>query len=387
MCLPYHQAAIREAERLDRDDPGHLSEWHGYMRVSEGSRPFTRYGYADFLREDRGYAMVSRFWAGTQRLLAWGDPAMASAYSRAAHVAGMQGFEWCEPLTFKGREGTGVPGSRTAYADASLVPADDWAKSAYAYRLFGRLGYDPDAPAIAWRPFLRARLGDAAAGGEAALAAASRILPLLTSAHHPSASNNYFWPEMYTDMPIVWTDDGTRPHPYLDTPRPRRFGTVSPLDPEVFSSVAEFVEETLSGDPSGRVSPMEVAAHLERLSGEASAFVPGDHGDDADVRRLAVDLAVLAALGRFFAGKVRAATWFEAYEATGDPDALQRAIDAYRGARDAWLDAAGAAAVYERDITFGPEERLRGHWEDRASAIEDDLLDMEIRSEHDAPSM
>jgi hypothetical protein len=42
MGLPYHQAAIRELEGPVRDDPGHLSEWHRFMTVSEGSRPFTR---------------------------------------------------------------------------------------------------------------------------------------------------------------------------------------------------------------------------------------------------------------------------------------------------------------------------------------------------------
>ena len=53
MGLPYHQAAIRELERPVREDPSARSEWHRYMAVSEGSRPFTRYGYGDFLREDR----------------------------------------------------------------------------------------------------------------------------------------------------------------------------------------------------------------------------------------------------------------------------------------------------------------------------------------------
>src|SRR5262245_50454828 len=321
MCLPYHQAAIREAERLDRDDPGQLSEWHGYMRVSEGSRPFTRYGYADFLREDRDYAIVSRFWAGTQRLLLWGDPAMAASYSRAAHLAGMQGFEWCEPLTFKGREGTGAPGSRTAYADPSLVPADDWAKFAYSYRLFGRLGYDPDASTDAWQPFLRARLGDDAIAGEAALAAASRILPLVTTAHHPSASNNYFWPEMYTDIAIAAPDGSVATH-YYDTPAPKRFGTVGALDPEIFSGAEESVREALAGEPSGRYSPLDVARWLEALAEDAAeqlATMEGQLPQPAPKasRRLVVDVGIQEAIGRFFAGKLRAAVFYELFVRTG----------------------------------------------------------------------
>ncbi len=116
MGLPYHQAAIRESERVGREDPSQRSEWHRYMRVSEGSRPWTCYGYGDFLREERPYSVVFRLWPGTQRFLLWGDPATAAGYGRVAGLAGSQGLEWCEPLTFKGREGSGVEGSRTGTA-------------------------------------------------------------------------------------------------------------------------------------------------------------------------------------------------------------------------------------------------------------------------------
>ena len=91
MGLPYHQAAIRERERLVREDPSGRSEWHRYMAVSEGSRPFTRYGYGDFLREDRPYSIVHRLWAGTQRLLAVGRPGdgrRLRSRRRARRIAG-----------------------------------------------------------------------------------------------------------------------------------------------------------------------------------------------------------------------------------------------------------------------------------------------------------
>ncbi len=377
----YHQAAIRESERRVRPDPSDRSEWHRYMTVSEGSRPFTRYGYADFLREDRDYDVVFRLWAGTQRLLLWGDPAMASAYGRAAHLAGAQGLEWFEPLTFKGREGSGVAGARTGYADPSLVATDDWEKYAHAYRLFGRLLYDPDASPEGWRRAVPAS-PESAGDAEASLAGASRILPLFTVAHHPSASNNYFWPEVYTDMPIVWTDEGTtRPHPYFDTPEPHRFGNVGSLDPEVFSSVIDFVRETLDERPSGRISPLEVAERLDEMSTDAArsaGAVPWQ--DHADPRRWQIDIAILCALGAFFAGKLRAAVWYEVFALTGDTEASRRALDAYRVARDAWSDVVTSASVYVDDLTFGPEQRLRGHWKDRLAASEDDLRDMEERA-------
>ncbi len=45
-------------------------------------------------------------------------------------------------------------------------------------------------------------------------------------------------------MPIV---DAGRSQPYGDTPSPKRFGTVSPLDPEFFSTIEEFADELVAG--------------------------------------------------------------------------------------------------------------------------------------------
>jgi hypothetical protein len=311
-------------------------------------------------------------------VLLWGDPAIAAGFGRLSGIAGSQGFEWCEPLSLKGREGTGLGGSRDGYADASLSTADDWEKHAYAYRLFGRLSYDPDADPEVWRRPLRASFGPAAASAERALASASRILPLVTTAHHPSASNNYYWPEVYTDLAIVGPPEGVETH-YYDTPAPKRFGTVGPLDPEIFSSVEDAVVEVLEGRPSGRVSPMEVATWLEHLSRDASGQLADMERDLIDpsapeARRLIVDVAIQAALGRFFAGKMRAATLYEVAGRTGDTSLIGEALEAYRAARDAWAAAAEAATgVYVDDLTYGPQPWLRGTWSDRLPAIDRDL--------------
>ena len=159
-----------------------------------------------------------------------------------------------EPLTFKGREGSGKPGGRCAYVDAALNPRYDWQKFELYYRVWGRKLYDPDANAEVWRRWLRSEFGGGAMATEKAVANASRILPLLTSAHLPSASNHSFWPEIYTNMPIV---PGSEPSPYSDTPEPKCFATVSPLDPQTFSTVDEHAADLLAG--SG-----ELEVHADR---------------------------------------------------------------------------------------------------------------------------
>ncbi len=111
--LGYQQADIRSLEIPH----GTLSKSNeALFRFSSGSRSFTRYGYADFLREGARYKLWFRLWPGTQRHLLSVDPEMAAAYGRTASFCGAAGLELMEPLTFKGREGSGQPG------DGALTP-------------------------------------------------------------------------------------------------------------------------------------------------------------------------------------------------------------------------------------------------------------------------
>ena len=114
----------------------------GLMALSSGSRSFLRYSYGDLIKKDRKYRILHRVWPGTQRLLLWGDPLFAAAYGRNFSFCGTDGVEYFDPLSFKGRKGSGLPnnGGRDGYADAAMRPAGgDWEKFLYTYRLLGRL--------------------------------------------------------------------------------------------------------------------------------------------------------------------------------------------------------------------------------------------------------
>ena len=372
--MPYHQADIRE---LERPRPGR--EGSGLMKLSGGSRSFLRYGYGDLLREDRRYGVLHRIWPGTQRLLVWGDPLTAAAHSRAFSFCGSDGVDIMEPLSFKGRRGSGIAGDRCGYADTSLRTRWDWEKYVYSLRVWGRLLYNPDAEPDTWQRYLRKQFQAGAPPAEGALANASRILPLITTAHGASAGNNTYWPEVYTNQPIV---DPRRPHPYGDSPAPRVFGNVSPHDPQLFSRINDFADELLEGPRSGRYSPVEVAQWLEDLAGAAArhlaqAGAQAAGKDGAEYRRLAIDVALEIGLGRFFGAKIRSGVLYAIFERTGDRTALEEALKAYRGARSVWAELANRAkSVYVSDLTVGERPHLRGHWLDRLPAIDADIADM-----------
>ncbi|MBW7461956.1 hypothetical protein K0U00_48685, partial [Paenibacillus sepulcri] len=132
--------------------------------------------------------------------------------------------------------------------------------------LWGRLLYNPDTDPDVWRRYLRHEYGASAGAAEKALAFASRILPLITVAHHPSSANVDYWPEMYTNLAII----KTKPSQYdYDLPEPKTFGAASPLDPEMFYSINAFADAVISGTRSGKATPQEVSFRLDEWAGGA----------------------------------------------------------------------------------------------------------------------
>jgi hypothetical protein len=369
--LPYQESVIRTVDMPPRggaEDP--------HFSLSEGSRKFTRYSYADFLNEDRKNGVLFRIWPGTQRMLLWADPVFFAGYGRFSSFCGADGVELDEPLSFKGRMGSGRPGGRLAYTDPSLVPAHDWQKYALTYRLWGRLTYDPDTPSDDWRRAFIRSFDLQAAYAEGALSKASRILALITSAHAPSASNNSYWPEMYTNMSVV-QDDPSRP--YYDTPKPPRFGTVESFDGRIFSRIDEHAQGLLSGRVDARYSPIEVAEWLDALATGAEADLSktdGETSSNPDLRRLVIDVRIQTAIGRFFAAKLRSAVLWTIFVQTQEREAAEAALRFYGAARAAWAQGAQVAQVYAADVSYGPEPWLRGHWRDRLPAIDADIAQM-----------
>jgi hypothetical protein len=372
MGLPYLQSSIRALEL-----PTEAPTADRLMALSAGTRNHMRYSYGDLLMKDRSFGILHRVWPGTERLLLWGDPAFAAQMGRTFSAFGADGVEYMEPLAFKGRKGSGLAGGRDAYRDASLsAPGGDYRKYAYTYRLWGRLAYDPAASPETWRRQLRHEFGAAAGAVESGLARSSRILPLISSVHCPSAANNNYWPEMYSNMSLY---DGVNRGSYGDTPTPRVFGMVTSLDPQLFASVEECAEALLAGTPLARITPIDVARQLEAWAEASKADLAGAEasvGDRRDprFRRLVIDCAIAAGIGRFFASKLRAGVLFGIFDRTGDPDARAQTLDHYRSARAAWAAfAEGPAQAYVRDVTFGFDRHLRGHWQDRLAAIDRDV--------------
>ena len=370
--LGYQQADIRATEYP-------RTGVTGIMAISSGLRQFTRYGYGDFYQQGNGIELLYRVWPGTQRHLLWGDPALAAGYGRAANFCGAAGMELCEPLTFKGREGSGHPGGRNAYADPSLAPASlDSTKFTLTYMLWGRYLYNPDTAPDFYHRYLKQAFGPAGPALESALAASSRILPLVTTAWCPSASNHEFWPEMFTHASILpYT---TKPL-YGDSPAPHNVSAISPLDPQLFTTIAQHAENLTSGKLDARYNTSEVIAWLEDLVATstrglaAARTAAGSKARTPEFRRAEEDILILNGLGAYYANLFCAALLYSLYQqAYNNPIAATEAITAYSKARDSWaVMSEHAKSIYATDISYGSTPFRRGHWTDRLTAIDADL--------------
>ena len=360
--MAYHQAAIRDFELPAAGQVG-----KGLMTLSEGARSFTRYGYADLLREDRRYTVRHRIFPGTQHLLA---SAADPAHGRMFGFCGSTGADLMEPLTYRGRRGSATATPRDGYVAGRMRAAHDWAKYLDWYRSYGRALYNPETA-----PTPEGALGEA-------LAAAGRILPLITTAYAPSAACDAYWPEVYWNQPLAGEPT---PNPYGDTLAPKVFDNASPLDPQLFSSMREHAAELL-GQASGKASPVQVAAWLEGFADEAQAALARSGGPRAiEAARLGVDIRIQIGLGRFFAAKFRAGVLKALFERNRDRRALDAALTRYRDARGHWAGIVAVAGGVYGDVSSSDILSEHGAWVDKLAAIDADIAALQAMTQAARP--
>ncbi len=285
-------------------------------------------------------------------------------FAASSTLAGATGFEVCAPLSHKGFGNRG--GAWSIFADPSLRHYR-WEQERYWpwYLLFGRLGYHGDASPDVWRREWAARFGrEAAPHLERALQGASGVLPLLTARHSPSASVFGYWPEK---------DMGGLLDLYLQVPA---------SDVAMFASAQETAAARLGGTPDARQTPEESGAAFSRFATEAEAALvralatatPATESAARELRGVALDVRVQAALARYHAAKLSAATHLAAFYAAGDLDSLLAARPPAAEALAAWEQLVRLTdGVYQDDLIFGRPDDQDGHWKDNLPYARHDL--------------
>jgi hypothetical protein len=164
---------------------------------------------------------------------------------------------------------------------------------------------------------------------------------------------------------------------YTDSPAPHNVSAISPLDPQLFTTIDEHAKDLASGTVNARYNTSEVIAWLEAMVATSTAGLAaarksaGKKSRTPEFRRAEEDILILNGLGTYYANLFRAGLFFSIYGRNGY---APECIIAYQKARDAWAAMAKRAGeVYASDISYGSTAWRRGHWSDRLAAIDADI--------------
>jgi dienelactone hydrolase len=232
---------------------------------------------------------------------------------------------------------------------------------------WGRLGYDPETPDSLFRARLARRFGPAAGPLDAAWRAASRIVPLALLAHAHGPDHRDHAPE------LEW---GGSTREWIEG---------EGLDTHAFRPIREEIALRATGGSDGRLGALDAAAELERAAETASAALERVRSAAATapaeaspwLREHTAAVAQQIALGRYHAGRQRAAWWTAlANAAPGTPDARLHARAAMDAALEAWTELSESEAA-RHYAPFTDRLRMRTHtfhWRDELPKVRQEAL-------------
>jgi hypothetical protein len=285
------------------------------------------YSYQDFLTPPAPYDFVFQVRAaGTDRIFRQASYGRTRrAVKSLALSPAVRGFSLEPPHAYT-----------SEHEDFHAQPADalsPWlfVRDELTYRLWGRLGYDPEVSPRVFRAWLARRTGTD--GLWDSVQAASDIVPWMETARACGPDVRDFAPELETAGDVAYWASPPGTNSPTDDCRAQR-----PLDTFAVASPFEAADDLVAARATSRVSPREVARLIltDADRAAAAAAVPIDAAN-AEARDFARECVAVADLGRYFAHKLRAATALAVHARSGQLDYLQAARTESDAAGQAWV--------------------------------------------------
>jgi hypothetical protein len=331
-----------------------------------------RHSYADLLVYPRQYKMDWQLWnGGTARIFLWGDPDYARRFIDTTHLYDGDSFEVDEPLATK-MEGQFHDAKPFDLLKPSARYYDyEFERYWHFFQVFGRIGYDTNAPSEIWDREFEMRFGpEAGPVLEDALHRASWILPRIIASSYPYGGfpMTAGWPEKQHlgDLP--------------------GYAKATLSDVQLFENFDEEAQLLIENGETAKVRPQETSRWFAQTADEIESRVTdaekktGTHRSK-EFDSTVMDLKMLASLARYHSERILAAVSYRLFDRTKDPAALDDAIAYERSAVAAWrqiVDAAGD--TYAPDLMFGARSRdLCGHWKDELASLESGLAKLEAQ--------
>ena len=216
-------------------------------------------------------------------------------------------------------------------------------KHAWHWRLWGRLGYDPDLENTRLTALLQERFPKADARTLFTAWQDASLVPTTVTSFHWGPLDFHWYVEACQGRP----EQGETPTGFHDV---NRFITLRPHPASGMVSIPDFVK-----DPGkAGTTPPQVAARLDALA--ASALAGADRlqvaaGSDSELRATLEDIRALAYLGKYYAHKIRAALALAQQRAAHDPARQKVLAEELNHAAQAWrLYGATAVTQYRNPL-------------------------------------
>lgn len=248
------------------------------------------------------------------------------------------------------------------------------------YALWGRLLHDPATPDAAFEALLADRFGAAHAPDLLkAWTLASRAQLRFAAFHRGTWDGS-----LYTEGFTAWTDRGHHTsYQFFDL---ENIISHPVLDPK-YVNIADFVKAD-GPVPAGKVSPLQLAAELERDMGEARRLAAAvrQRGNVSPV--LAAEMADIdawSAHGLYFAAKLRGGVALTTYRRSGDKTEQSAAVAHLEKALGYWRDLAEAGTRFNKHRLAHNAGELFS-WERFLPAVERDIAIARGTAKPDRPS-
>jgi hypothetical protein len=304
-----------------------------------GTKYNPSYSYEDYLDVPNNYSIIWQVRAnGTHRFFAWENSAFIRRAVKTFHLGSAAGFTLEPPIAYFSTS----PAAYYTSKEDQQVYSYIWQKHWMWYYAWGRLSYDPELPEARLIKAFEHHYGSAGAAIYRAFQRAGEIVPLAYAYRFQGPDQRQYSPE--TETGNFYEHKNVR----LDL---LQFANHEPADPRSFAGIDEYVNEKLSGQPDGRVSPPEVASRLNSAAKYLQDVVPGVTGlpgkQAAECRLLKTDLLGAALLGRYYADRILAETYLDYSLKSGQAADYEKGVQLLGTSGKDWSDlAAVAEAVY-----------------------------------------
>ena len=349
------------------------------------------YGFGQTVRNKRDYSIIYQLWtSGSQRLLVWGDPSYASNFSRSVNMYRGDAFEIFMPLTNKG---FGTKGKDWSIYKEGIARDYQFEHEKYwfFYQCFGRMGYNPNTDEKIFLREFKKRFGLQYRLIFKLYCIASKILPLIGSAHFPSEAMWNYWYEMEPGFPI----EAYSKVPPADTNQMYGIRTAMKT-PELVGFFPEtkrynfnrikwdqtipgYVEDAINGTLSGKTTPIEISMMLNQYANDIDYHL-GEITiieNNPEITNTLVDFQILSKLGKFHAEKILAAVDLGFFHHNNEQIRLESAIHHMETALKVWEKLGNVSDVYCDEIVMGQQslevDGIGKHWRTYTHCVEADL--------------